>query len=189
MKSRILYLGVCGLIFAGIVHIIIILLIPSLGSRDAAKQINANLAPEIFHFVDDGKNIGIANRDPFVKLSICRFDLRENAIQITGTQTSLFWSASVFDERGRVIYSMNDRTAINNQLRMLIVNPIQMADIRQAQPEEMESSILVESQSQQGFVILRVLIRDKSWENNALDFLKKAECVPYQTNTFIQTQP
>lgn len=188
MKSRLFYLAICGLILAGIVHIIVILLIPSLGSRDAAKQIASKLTDEKFYFIDDGKSLGISNTDPFLKLSVCKFDLTNSAIEIIGPSNKNFWSASVFDESGRVIYSMNDRTAIKNQLRMVIVNPIQMADIRQTQPEEVESSILVESQSMRGFVLLRALVPDASWNSQSLEFLRNAECIPYNTNIAISPE-
>jgi len=185
MKSRFLYLTICGLILACIIHIIIILLIPSLGSKDAAKQIATTLSNDKFHYINDGKRVGITNSDPFLKLSICKYDLTESAIEIRGPKTKNFWSASVFDERGRVIYSLNDRTAIKNQLRMIIVNPIQMADIRQTQPEEVETSILVESQSTKGFVLLRALIPDASWNTQSVNFLRNSECIPYNTNIAI----
>lgn len=188
MKARIIYLAVCSTILAGIIHIVIILLIPSLGSKDAAKQIASKLTEQKFYFIDDGREIGISNADPFLKLSVCKFDLTQSAIEIRGEQTNTFWSASVFDERGRVIFSLNDRTAIANQLRMIIVNPIQMADIRQTQPEEVESSILVESQSMKGFVLLRALAPDTSWSPTTLEFLQSAECVPYNTNIAIDLE-
>lgn len=187
MKSRLIYLTVCGLLLAGIVHIVIILMIPSLGERDAAKQISNKLSTLKIHYMDDGSEIGISNTDPFLKLSVCKFDLTSTAVEIKGPQTKTFWSASVFDERGRVIYSLNDRTAIKNQLNMIIVNPIQMADIRQTQPEEIETSILVESQNMKGFVLLRVLVSDQSWNSQSLDFLKNTKCIPY--NTSIATNP
>lgn len=182
MKTRLIYLSICSLILAGIIHIIIILLIPSLGSRDAAKQIANKLDTHKFYSIVDENQLGISNKDPFLKLSVCKFDLLNTAIQIIGPKTKTFWSASVFDEKGRVIYSMNDRTAIKNQLNMIIVNPIQMADIRQTQPEEIETSILVESQNMKGFVLLRALVPDKSWDSHSLDFLRNAECIPYNTN-------
>jgi len=185
MRTRLFYLTICGLLLAGIIHIIIVLLIPKLGSKDAAKQIASKLSSDKFYFIDDGKSLGISNTDPFLKLSVCKFDLTNHAIEIIGPSTKNFWSASVFDERGRVIYSMNDRTAIKNQLRMIVVNPIQMADIRQTQPEEVESSILVESQSMRGFVLLRALIPDASWNSQTLEFLQNSECVPYNTNIAI----
>jgi uncharacterized membrane protein len=182
MKSRLIYLTICGLLLAGIIHIVIILMIPSLGERDAAKQISKNLSPLKIHYLDDGSQVGISNTDPFLKLSVCRFDLVNTAVEIKGPRTNTFWSASVFDERGRVIYSLNDRTAIKNQLNMIIVNPIQMADIRQSQPEEIETSILVESQNMKGFLLLRVLVADESWSSQSIDFLKNIECIPYNTN-------
>ena len=182
MKSRLIYLTVCGLLLAGIIHIIIILMIPSVGERDAAKQISNKINTLQMKYLDDGSQIGISNIDPFLKLSVCKFDLTESAVEIKGPQTETFWSASVFDERGRVIYSLNDRTAIKNQLNMIIVNPIQMADIRQLQPEEVETSILVESQNMKGFVLLRVLVPDQSWNSTSLGFLKNIQCVPYNTN-------
>lgn len=188
MKTRFIYLGICGILLAGIIHITIILLIPTLGDRDAAKQIAQKLTTEKFHYVGNGSRLGISNGDPFLKISICKFDLTNNAIEIKGPQIPTFWSASVFDERGRVIYSLSDRTAIKNQLQMVIVNPIQMADIRQIQPEEIETSILVESESLKGFVILRALISDQSWQPQVLDFLEKAQCIPYDVNNFEETQ-
>jgi len=188
MKKRLIYLVCCGLLLAGIIHIIIILMIPTFGSKDAAKQISKQLITQKFHFIDNGKSLGISNTDPFLKLSVCKFDLTNTAIEIRGQDTKTFWSASVFDERGRVIYSMNDRTAIKNQLRMIIVNPIQMADIRQTQPEEVETSILVESQNLKGFVILRALVPDESWKSHSIGFLKSAQCIPYVTNIAITSE-
>lgn len=185
MKTRLIYLVSCGLLLAGIIHIIIILLIPSLGSKDAAKLIDAKLNTHQFHSIGDGNQFGISNNDPFLKLAVCKFNLNDSAIQILGPKTETFWSASVFDERGRVIYSLNDRTAIKNQLRMIIVNPIQMADIRQTQPEEVEASIIVESQNMQGFVLLRALVPDESWDEKSTSFLQKSECIPYNTNIAI----
>jgi uncharacterized membrane protein len=77
---------------------------------------------------------------------------------------------------------MNDRTAINNKLKVIIVNPIQMADIRQLQPREVESAILVEAQENNGFILLRALIPDPSWEEKVSTFLNQAECNQYVTN-------
>ncbi len=185
MKTRLIYLGVCSLILAGIIHIVIILLIPSLGSKDAAKQIAAKLDTHQFYHIGDGNAFGISTSDPYLKLSVCKFDLTKTAIQIIGNEAKTFWSASVFDETGKIIYSMNDRTAIKNELRVVIVNPIQMADIRQTQPEEIESSILVESQNMKGFVLLRALVPDPSWQTHSDDFLKSAKCMPYNTNIAI----
>ena len=181
MTWRPVYLTICGLLLAGIVHITIILLIPSLGSRDAAKQIANVGAIERFQLIEDGRKIGISDSDPFFRLAVCQFDLSDNALLVTGGKFPAFWSASVFDGSGRVIYSLNDRTAIKNQLQLIVLNPIQLADLRETQPEEIETSIIVEMRSLSGFVLLRVLTRDDSWLDEAKGFLSAATCSPYAT--------
>lgn len=181
MKWRPIYILMCGLILAGIVHIAIILLIPFLGSRDAAQQISQNSRVGAFQLIEDGRQVGISDRDPFFHLAVCRYDLEQTALIVSGMKSSTFWSASVFDERGRVIYSLNDRTAIKNRLQLIVLNPIQMADLREHQPDDIETSIIVEARSNRGFVLLRVLNRDESWRTKTAEFLGAATCSPYQT--------
>ncbi|MEL7428692.1 MAG: hypothetical protein AAFN43_01710, partial [Pseudomonadota bacterium] len=77
-------------------------------------------------------------------------------------------------------YSLNDRTAIANRLRLLIVNPIQMAAIRQLQPDELETSIVVETQTEQGFILVRSFTRDPSLEERGVEFLQSAKCGEYE---------
>lgn len=188
MMKRLLYVVTCGLMLAIIVHISIILMIPVLSEKDAAKQISSQFAPGSFNLIRDGNSIGISNMDPYIKMSVCNFDLENNAVEIEGPPTNTFWSASVFDQRGRVIYSMNDRTAINGVLKVLIVNPIQMADIRQTQPEEIETAILVEASENKGFVLVRALVPDASWNDEINGFLNSSQCKTYDTGRFASNQ-
>ena len=181
MIMRAAYLGLCGLLFAGIVHIAVILLIPHVGSKDAAKKIIGSGQTLEFELIEDKSSLQIADDDPFFKTAVCRFNLTESGVQIIGREIPNFWSASVFDEDGRVVYSLNNRTAIRNLLNLLVVNPVQMADIRQIQPEEIETSIIVQTGSDRGFVILRALVRDESYEEDALNFLNTATCSEYAT--------
>ncbi|MEM8650544.1 MAG: hypothetical protein AAGF54_08450 [Pseudomonadota bacterium] len=181
MVSRFIYLGICGLFLAGIIHICIVLLIPSFGSRDAARQISQNTEPYKFKRINATSGISIANSDPFFKYSVCPFNLTEAALQVNGENMPDFWSVAVFDEGGQVIYSLNDRTAINKALRVIVVNSIQMADLRQVQADELETSVVVEAPVQTGFVLLRALVRDPSLEERGEEFLQKASCSPFST--------
>ncbi|MEM9277754.1 MAG: hypothetical protein AAGA76_04210 [Pseudomonadota bacterium] len=179
MKTRAIYIGICGLLLGAIVHICIIFLIPLLGEKDAAKRIVNNSQTNRFEKLTASSKIGLSNGDPFFQLSTCKFDLADSGVEVTGDRTDLFWSASVFSSRGRVLYSLNERTAIGNKLRMIVVNPIQMASIRQIQPEELETSIVVETSEQVGFIIVRALKRDQSWASTVDGFLGSLQCLPY----------
>ncbi|MGI9351971.1 MAG: DUF1254 domain-containing protein [Rhizobiaceae bacterium] len=179
MKIRAIYLATCGLLLAAIVHISIIFLIPFFGEKDAARRIIENAPVNRFATLKAGSGANVSNSDPFFRLSTCKFDLSDRGLRVTGAQTDLFWSASVFSARGRVLYSLNERTAIGNKLHMIVVNPIQMAGIRQVQPEELETSIVVETNEPVGFIIVRALEKDPSWKPAIDAFLNSLKCGPY----------
>lgn len=179
MTARIVYLALCGIVLGGIIHIAVILLIPSVGDRDAARQIMEAGDNSGFFKVSGGDGSKVRFQDPFFEMAACKFILDEAGVIVSGDRFPDFWSAVVYDERGRVVYSMNKRTAISDRLQMLIVNPIQMAALRQLQPAEIETSIVVETPIKRGFVLLRALTRDRSLLADSRRYLSNAKCEPY----------
>lgn len=180
MIKRILFLGICGLVLAGIIHIVIILLIPALGSKDAARQIMDKAPSLTFQRMSKDSNALISSADPFFQTAVCRYDTGDNGVIVTADKANQFWSASVFNARGEVIYSVNDRTAIANKLSLLIVSPVQMAAIRQIQPDELETSIVVETNFREGFILLRALVREPSLQQESETFLSTASCSEFE---------
>lgn len=178
MSMRYLYLGICGVVFAGIVHISIILLIPDYGSRDAWNIISAKSDLWAFRVFSKGTRIDntLEDTDPYLKLGACTFDLDESGLRISGGQSKIFWSLSVFDQDGKVIYSLNNRTSINHKLDLLLLNPVQMISLREALPEDIENSVVVEAEVSKGFVILRQF-QNNSISTAAVDqFMGQARC-------------
>lgn len=180
MISRIFYLTICGVVLAGIIHIVAVLAIPALGSKDAARQIIRSVPELEFKPLSDKSQVQLAATDPFFDLSICRFKLEDNGIFVTADKIPTFWSAAIYNARGQVLYSLNNRTAIGNKLQLLIVNPVQMAAIRQLQPDELETSIVVETSARDGFVLLRSLVREATVAGESKAFLDSARCEPYR---------
>lgn len=182
MRARIFYLLLCGLVLGGIIHIAVVLLIPTVGDRDAARQIMQSNRGAGFFSLSGSNNSKVQFQDPFFEMAACRFELAEAGVIVSGDPFPDFWSAVVYDERGRVVYSMNKRTAIGDRLQMLIVNPIQMAALRQLQPAEIETSIVVETPIDAGFILLRALSRDKSLRADSQAYLSNAKCEAYFAN-------
>lgn len=176
MTRRGLYNVVCGLVLAGIIHIVIILLIPTFGTKDASDQLSESNDLWEFVTLSDLGTTTIADIDPFFELGACRFDLGESSLLITGPNTDAFWSVSLFTEDGEIQYSMNKRTAIDGKLSVLVVNAIQMSNLRELQPEEIETSILVESRNNKGFLVLRMLAPDDSWKSGIAEFMSGVRC-------------
>lgn len=177
MRWRIPYILIMGLVLAGIIHIAVVLLIPKYSTRDAWAYLSGRTSLFSFTQFDDASSLaGISEIDPYFSYGICRFDLEKAPLKMLGEETELFWSASVFDEQGKVIYSLNDRTAIDKQLNLLIVDPIQALDIQENEPEEVENSIIIEANIRFGFVVVRILRPDEGWKIETKQFLDAVKC-------------
>ncbi|MEL6946797.1 MAG: DUF1254 domain-containing protein [Pseudomonadota bacterium] len=179
--SRMFYLTLIGLVLAGIVHVLIILLIPFYATNDAWTRLAARSGAWSFTKVaaPDMPTTPLPLVDPAFRMAACRFDLSEAPLRLSSIGVAPFWSVAIFDRQGRNIYSFNDRTAIERRLSALIVDPVQMAQLRKNPPPEAESAVLVETTSRQGFVLVRALQSDTSWSRETEAFLQNAKCERY----------
>ncbi|MEM1039793.1 MAG: DUF1254 domain-containing protein [Pseudomonadota bacterium] len=179
--TRLFYLTLVGLVLAGIVHLMIILLIPSYATKDAWTRLENRSGIWSFTPVasPDLPRSVLPLVDPAFRMAACRFDLQEAPLRLASDGRAPFWSVAIFDRQGRNIYSFNDRTAIERRLSALIVNPVQMARLRKNPPPDAESAVLVETESAEGFVVVRVLQSDPSWSEETASFLNNAKCERY----------
>jgi uncharacterized membrane protein len=181
IASRLAYYAGCTLALAVIAHITIILMIPAQGSRDAFALLSRQTELMSFQVLDEAtRNIPLIDVDPFFAYGVCRFDLSRNGVHLNGRKIDSFWSATVVDDNGTVVYSLNSRTAIDTKLDLILLDPVQILRMRELQPVEAETSIIVEAEITQGFVLLRVLRPDASWNRKAQAFLESVSCNAYE---------
>jgi len=162
---------------------VIILLIPAYAARDAWNKLSEKGEPWTFETVarpgtGDGGILPLV--DPKFGIAACRFNLETSALLVEADGILPFWSAAIFDRQGRNIYSFNDRTAIGRRLSIIVVDPVQLAQIRKFQPEEVESSVLVEADITEGFILIRAFQEDESWSGDVQAFLDGATCSQFQ---------
>jgi uncharacterized membrane protein len=176
---RLFFYSICVAVVAGIVHIAIVLLVPRFGANDAFALVSRSIPP--FEFRPASANEALLSEtDPFFSYGVCRFRFAEAGLYISGPKIDSFWSATILDENGSVIYSLNSRTAIDNKLDLILLDPVETLRLRELQPPEAEAAIIVESDVAEGFVVLRVLRPDESWLEKADSFLKAVTCIRYQ---------
>ncbi len=180
MWLRAFYFFLCTLVVAGLVHIAIVLLIPLYGTRDAYARLSSDTQMLDFRMLPDGVTGGpISDVDPYFAYGVCRFDIRQEGVAISAPKTDAFWSATIVNEDGSVVYSLNNRTAIDGKLDLLLLNPVLVLRLRELQPPEIENAIVVESEMKSGFAVVRILRPDDSWEQQAKAFLEGTKCKAY----------
>ncbi|WP_048649470.1 DUF1254 domain-containing protein [Nitratireductor soli] len=176
---RILLLGLFG---AAMVHIAILSLLPIYSERDvwAALAARADLYSTVplVHSAagTEGDRPFIDN--PLIEASVCRFDLSTGMTRILADGRVPFWSMSIYDRDGLNVFSLNDRSAQQRTLDVVIADPPQTLELRKGLPEALEQSVLVQADVTEGMALVRVFVPDESWRAAVSEFLDSVRCAP-----------
>ncbi len=175
---RLLHALLLGLVGAGIVHIVVLMLVPDFSERDAWLRLA--MASDLYKVTrldtEAGSAPGVKSVDPLFHAVACRFDLQDGPVQVTAPGGVPFWSVSVYDRNGHNLYSFNDRTTTNGTLNAIVLTPAQMIEVRKELPEGLEGSVFVESDIGEGIVVIRAFVPDDSWKPAVARFLDQSAC-------------
>jgi len=175
-----LYAIAIGLIGAALLHIVIILSLPSFTGRDAYTRVSSlGEANRFFALGDAGDTLAPVNDDPAMKTAVCTFSVEDGPVRLFAEGDVPFWSLAVYDSASNEVFSMNDRTSVTGALDTLVATPIQLIAIRKQVPQELEQSILVEMRGDEGYAVLRTFVPTESRLPAATAFLANAGCEPF----------
>jgi len=175
---KLIYAVLLGLFGAGIVHIVVLLLVPDFSERDAWSQlaIGSDLYRMMRFDAEAGGPPVVKSVDPLFFAAACRFDLGDGMVQVTASGRVPFWSVSVYDRNGHNVYSFNDHSATDGRLDTVVLTPAQMIEVRKELPEDFAGSIFVEAPISEGIVVIRSFVPDESWKPVVGRFLAGATC-------------
>lgn len=175
--TRLLYAILLGLVGAGVVHIAILVMVPSYSQKDAwsilaersnyyvATRLDSAEAPPL-----------VASLEPLFGAVACRFDLADGVVRVSGEGDVPFWSISVYDRSGQNAFSFNDRSTEGARLDFVVGTPVQMVELRNALPDAFANSIFVEADVDEGIVVVRSFRPDPSWTPVVETFLSSIKC-------------
>ncbi|MGX1787591.1 DUF1254 domain-containing protein [Bosea sp. NPDC055332] len=159
---RFTLLTLAGLLLAGIVHIVTVLRVPALATRDAATAYAAlgmNGNAQLVTPPPAGLP-ALLDADPNSVAAACGYDLSAGPLRVVARTGSMPLGLTVHRRGGGVAYAITDRAAIRGVLEFVVMTQEQL-DERLAKDEEGETSreLRVVSPSLQGLVIARVAVR------------------------------
>lgn len=147
-----------GLVLGGIIHIIVILLLPALSATAAWDRIAA-LGPAEGVRVLAAVTAGEPNPlrlDPELAYAVCRLDLRKGPGTVVGTLPQAFWSVAVYSRDGTVVYSTTNRDSTSNLLDLGLFNPAQTRLLAEQKLDVAEGLLIVEAQQDDLMVVVRL---------------------------------
>ncbi len=175
---RILFLTLAGIVGAALLHIVIVMAIPRFAEKDPWKQVEALGPTNFFHILPQNADSLMASSNPFLRAAICRFDISQQPLRVLSEEENPYWSLAIFNPSSDEIYSMNDRTGNARALDIVVATPRQMTRYRKNLPEVLSEAVLIEYPGNEGYLTLRTISPDPSWEDISRRFLGQAYCGP-----------
>lgn len=176
---RFVYALFIGIIGAGVVHIVVLLLLPQFSERDAWSSLAE--AADIYKAVRidavDGTQPLVKAVDPLFHAAACRFDLRDGPVHLRAPGNVPFWSVSIYNRAGQNVYSFNDRATDQGALDFVVLTSSQMIETRKSVPEDYKRAIFVQVPIGEGIVVVRGFVPDPTWEETVSQFLARIACV------------
>lgn len=149
---------VAGLILGLIIHIAVILGLPSLATQTIWSRIEA-MGPTNKVMVLPAVAIGAPNPlqlDPTLSYAVCRVNLAAGPAVLNGMLPDAFWSLAIFNRAGEVVYSTTNRDGIGQNLNLGIFNAAQTHLLAEQQIEVADGLLIVESNANEVFVVIRI---------------------------------
>jgi uncharacterized membrane protein len=148
-----------GVLLGGIIHIIVILTLPRLDDDTVWTRVAALEALDrviILPQIAPGapNPLGL---DPEIIYGVCQLDLAKGPGFLSGVLPEAFWSVAIYDEAGVIAYSTTNRDGIGQTLELGMFNTAQTRLLAQQQLDVAEGLLVVESDTDRIFTLVRLL--------------------------------
>ncbi len=168
---RLLLVTLAGLVLAGIVHIVTILLIPVLTTSDAGhayRLLGTSGRAELI-VAEERRGLPLPREaDGATVTAVCAYDLGAGPMRVVARAGALPLGLTLHRRGGGVLYAITDRAAIRGVVEFVVMTQDQR-DERAARDEEGEAAreLRVVSDTEQGLIVARVLMRQPSDRGDA----------------------
>jgi uncharacterized membrane protein len=108
--------------------------------------------------------------------TVCRFALDRGPMRIRAEVADVYWSLSLYDRRGLWVWGVDNRAAEQKPIDILVATDVQVAQLRETLPDELEDVVIVDWPGREGFAIYRILVPGPSQVAEVEAVLSTARC-------------
>jgi len=168
------------LLLAGIIHIVTILLVPHYSgadgwSRAATAAVKEGWTPLVS---PDASQAALPGLDPLFVHGLCKVAIRDAPAILSLEAANKFWSLALYNRSGTVVFSLNDRTAVDGALEMLVVNALDAERLKESPQADLEGMIIVESANADLIAVLHLYAPEPADRLEAQTQIAAAQCAP-----------
>ncbi|WP_428029235.1 DUF1254 domain-containing protein [Ancylobacter sp.] len=178
--SRIILTVLAGVVLGLIVHLAAVLVMPYLAEQDAYARLAAVAGPNEVSPIDDPSALGavLPASDPAFISAVCLYDLAAGPLKVRVPTTEDYTSVSFYTRYGLPFYAINDRSAGRSIIELDLMNARQRAALPEDDEVTAADRLIVDSPSDEGIVIIRALVRERSARDDVRVRMQMANCAP-----------
>lgn len=171
-----------GLALAGLIHIVAVLMLPSLAPRNAQARL-AELGPANTMIgippASPGRQI-LPMMAPDIRYAFCRFDLTGGPVTLKAVAPDGHWLIGLYTPEGENFYSVVGADMKRQRIELVITSPEQTVEEAGVDaPEGSEDIIVVNAPVSEGIALIRAPLAWPSQASYAERALKATSCSPY----------
>ena len=159
------------------IHIVAVLFVPRFATADGWTRLTDFAEVGRFRTIPtDAENSVLPGLDPMFVHSACFLPLEDGPGVLSLTAPDRFWSLALYNSDGIATFSLNDRTAQNGTLDMLVVNAVQSAQLKENPPDDIDDIIVVETESDSLIAVFRLYAPTPDLRRSAQEAIDAAVC-------------
>jgi uncharacterized membrane protein len=147
-----------GVLLGAVIHIVVILTLPGLAATsawDRVAALGAGDKPVVLPQIAAGTPNPL-RLDPELTYAACQLDLAKGAGIVSGTLPAAFWSVSVYDKAGTVLYSTTSRDGAGQVLDVGLFDASQTRLLAEQKLDVAEGLLIVEAPEDNVMVVVRL---------------------------------
>jgi uncharacterized membrane protein len=169
-----------GVLLGGVVHLVTILMLPSMATQDAYSRL-APLAPvnKVVPVPAPAPDkAAMPFMDPAFAMAVCRYDLSHAPLKFSVPISQAYTSVSFYTRSDVAYYAINDRAAGRRVIELDLMTPEQHSDAPESEDTTAADKLVVESPSTTGLIVIKALAAEPGLLAAAQNTLAAAKCQP-----------
>jgi uncharacterized membrane protein len=167
-----------AMLLGGIVHLVTVLLLPSLATQDAYARMSA-MAP-VNSVVPvpppTPEKAVMPFMDPAFDTAVCRYDLAKGPLKFSVPISQAYTSVSFYTRSDVAYYAINDRAAGRRVIELDLMTAAQRADLPDDQEVTRADRLIVVSPTRTGLIMIRAFVPEAGWLPGVRTALTAASC-------------
>jgi uncharacterized membrane protein len=175
---RLLFAIIGGVLLGGVVHLVSVLALPRIATKDAYSRIAPLTKPNSVTPLPDADpgNSLMPFLDPAFATAVCRYDLSTGPIKLTVPVSQAYTSVSFYTRSDVAYYAINDRSAGRRVIELDLMTEAQHAELPEDEDVTAADRLIIDSPTATGLIVLKALAPEPGLLPQAQASLAASSC-------------